>query len=220
MIIRLIFALFCTFVILFLMPFLNKGRVSEEKTIISYRLHTFETKLNANMPLPEQENTMHENKAQNEAPEVVLNMPPLAMVQSRDVVDFEKMSSPVFSSSPLVLKSGSVTSLPKADMASLQAPVLGKIAIQSDGADHLLYGPKPKTPLRARQLGLNGKVVVQFEVSEMSVVENIKIISSTHEMFEKPVISAVKQYKFKQFTDESGKAIRVMLSKEFDFEIQ
>ena len=52
MIIRLIFASLFTLVLLGLIPYLNRSRTAKELPIVSYRLHSFETK-NIPTTLPE-----------------------------------------------------------------------------------------------------------------------------------------------------------------------
>jgi TonB family protein len=98
-------------------------------------------------------------------------------------------------------------------------PLLEGPNFQVDGSDHLLYAPKPVVPLRAKQLGLSGNVAAQWEVNELGQVENVKILKSSNAIFDKGVIQALKQYRFKPYADSSGKLIRVTLTKEFQIEV-
>lgn len=217
MMFRLLFTLACTVLILALMPYLNRGRLTEEKAIISYRMQTFETRLKP--PVVEPIEKQKKEIKPEEIPDVSLDTPQLETVATSPTVDMMRMTSPTFSASGMVFQVGKMAEKPiETSVVSIPKPT--RMVIQSDGSDHLIYGPKPITPLRARQQGLSGKVIVQFEVTEQGLVENIKVIEKSNEIFERPVVNAVAKYKFRPYTDENSVAVRVLLAKEFDFEVR
>ena len=216
MIIRLIFASLFTLVLLGLIPYLNRSRTAKELPIVSYRLHSFETKnIPTTLPEPKSEVEVKLEKAVTISTAIPqpklqpLSMPINAMISSN-----LKFTASTFSGS--YAKGGELAS---GTESLIQSPPVLELNFQPDGGDHLLFGPKPITPLRARQLGLNGTVMAQFEVNEKGLVENVKVLKSTTEIFDKPVISAIKQYRFKPYIDQKGNLIKVLLTKEFLFEV-
>ena len=211
---RLFVACFCSLLLLGLIPYLNRSRSSKELPITSYRLHSFETKLS---PLPE---TVPETKIiqkEEKAIQVSSAIPKPAMMPS-------VMPAPTMGSSDFKFTSSVMTGeVPKSGdgfvaVEEALKPSTEGFAVQLDGGDHLLYGPKPNTPLRAQQLRLSGNVTAEFEVNEKGLVENIKISKSSDNMFNKSVIAALKQYRFRPYQDKNGTLVRVTLSKEFQFE--
>ena len=217
MILRLIFAAICSLMILGLMPYLNRARASSDKAIVSYRLHPFETKVDQPL-LVEEKPAIVEKIAQTVTIETTIPKPVMnvAMPTINKIVSSEL----TFSAGAFV---GSYASGHENSVIVAEAPEklnVQPLLLQMDGNDHLLYGPKPITPLRARQQGINGSVMVQFEVNEKGLVENVKVLKSSDDLFVKAVVNAVKQYRFRPFTDDNGVPIRVSRAKEISFEIK
>lgn len=211
---RLFVACFCSLLLLGLIPYLNKSRTANELPVASFRLHSFETKL-APPPetVPEAKTILEEEKAipvSSAIPKPSL-IPSIILAPTMTTSDF-KFTSSVMTGEVLSGGNGFVIA-----EESLKPSVEGFV-LQLDGGDHLLYGPKPNTPLRAQQLRLNGNVMAEFEVNEKGLVENIKISKSSDSMFDKAVIAALKQYRFKPYQDKNGVFVRVALSREFQFE--
>jgi protein TonB len=73
-------------------------------------------------------------------------------------------------------------------------PVFGSL---SDGPLVALVRVAPTYPIRAASLGLEGYVVVQFDVMANGHVSNIVIIESTNSIFDKAAIKAARRFKFK-----------------------
>ena len=67
----------------------------------------------------------------------------------------------------------------------------------SDGPLVALVRVAPTYPMRATSLGLEGYVVVQFDVRADGHVSNIVIIESTNSIFDKVAIKAAERFKFK-----------------------
>ena len=215
MTIRLLFACLLSLALLGLIPYLNKSRTAKEMPIVSYRLHSFETK-NTPVPMPveKKEVEIKLEKAieiSTVIPKPML-LPTTMSIQSTVSPNLQFLATSFSGSS---VKSGD--SVPVTDVPVQVA--LPNLNYQLDGGDHLIFGPKPNTPLRARQMGINGSVKAQFEVNEKGLVENIQILNSSNEIFDKPVKTAIKQYRFKPYTDQNGNLIKVLLTKEFLFEV-
>lgn len=216
MMFRLFFAITCSLFLLGLIPYLNRSRTASELAVISYRLNSFETKLTPPIEsIPEPEIIREKAKSV----EVTMDIPrplltPLSVPVSAQINTGIQFSA---SALPAIYAKGSGNTvsndIPKTSLVQ-------NFTFQQDGGDHLLYGPKPITPLRARQLGLTGNVTVQWDVDEKGLVENVTVIKSSNEIFNKPVIVAVKQYRFKPYLDQNGKLVKVTLTKEFEFEVQ
>ncbi len=214
MIIRLLFASVCSLLLLGAIPYLNKARAPKEKSIISYRLHSFEAKLTP-PPTPEPEPQIVEKI--EKAVEVLTTISKPTLAQIAQPMPHIVSSELSFSSSAFVggFSNTDTVIVSKVPIKpSMEAPTF-----QADGSDHLLYAPKPIVPLRAKQLGISGIVNAQWEVNELGQVENIKILSSSNAIFDKSVIHALKQYRFKPYTDEDGKLIRVIRNREFQIEV-
>lgn len=214
MIIRFVFAIICSLVLLGLIPFLNKTRSSKEIPIISYRLHSFETK---NTPAPLPEPKLEEEVKLEKAIEMAVALPKPKLLPTAMPINTMIASNLKFSASLVGVyekgMAGVAVELPI-------KPLTKDIVFQADGGDHLLYGPKPITPLRAKQLGLSGVVTAEFEVNEKGLVDTVKVINSSNDIFNKSVMNAVKQYRFKPFLDQNGNPVKVLLTKEFQFEVQ
>jgi protein TonB len=73
-------------------------------------------------------------------------------------------------------------------------PVFGSL---SDGPLVALVRVLPTYPIRATSLGLEGYVVVQFDVMADGHVTNIAIIESSNRIFDKAAIKAAERFKFK-----------------------
>lgn len=69
--------------------------------------------------------------------------------------------------------------------------------IYQDGPLVAIVRVKPVYPVRATTLGLEGYVIVQFDVGSDGSVHNISIVESTHRVFEKAAINAAKKFRFK-----------------------
>ncbi|MDJ0905314.1 MAG: TonB family protein [Woeseiaceae bacterium] len=66
-----------------------------------------------------------------------------------------------------------------------------------DGPMVLLVRPRPVYPARALQDGIEGWVVVQFDVLENGSVSNIAVVESSDRIFEKSARMAAEKFRFK-----------------------
>ena len=67
----------------------------------------------------------------------------------------------------------------------------------ADGPLVVLLRISPTYPLVARSRGLEGYVIVQFDVSTDGYATNITVVESSDHMFEKAAIEAARRFKFK-----------------------
>ena len=67
----------------------------------------------------------------------------------------------------------------------------------TDGALINIISVKPNYPVAASSRGLEGYVVVQFDVTSMGTVTNVVVIESSSRLFNKSAISAAKKFRFK-----------------------
>ena len=56
---------------------------------------------------------------------------------------------------------------------------------------------RPQYPTRAAAKGLEGTVLVQFDVTTMGTVENVVVIESSNSIFNKAAVAAAHRFKFK-----------------------
>lgn len=52
-------------------------------------------------------------------------------------------------------------------------------------------------PPRAAELGLEGHVVLQFDVTATGHVTNVTVVESSHRLFEKPAVDAIAKFRFR-----------------------
>lgn len=67
----------------------------------------------------------------------------------------------------------------------------------SDGPLINIFKVQPNYPTAAAARGLDGTVVVQFDVTAMGVVENVVVVESTNKRFNKAAIEAASRFKYK-----------------------
>lgn len=67
----------------------------------------------------------------------------------------------------------------------------------SDGPLINIIKVQPQYPVAATTKGLDGTVLVQFDVTAMGVVENIVVVDSTNRIFNKAAIEAASRFKYK-----------------------
>lgn len=99
-------------------------------------------------------------------------------------------------------------------------PYLG--AAGSGGAGNLLtpiVRIEPQYPRKAAMQGLEGHVVLAFDVTEVGTVDNVKIVTSKpRRIFDMSAKRAVLKWKYKP-QQEDGKAVRVAQKVQLDFKL-
>lgn len=216
MTIRLLFACFFSLVLLGLIPYLNRGRTAKELPIVSYRLHSFETKI-APEPIQEIQEKTEEKLERSVAISAMIPRPALVPIQMNIPTTINtnlKFEFSNFTGTSTIVSTERTSS----EIVGAEKLVVQEAVALEDNDDHLLFAPKPIVPLRAIQLGLSGSVKAQFDVNEKGAVENITILKISHPIYEKSVLAALKQYRFKPYTDSKGNPIKTSKIKEFQFE--
>ena len=70
-----------------------------------------------------------------------------------------------------------------------------------------LVRPDPDYPMRARQRGIEGWVALRFTITRAGSVTDAVIVSSSHPIFEKPALQAVRKYRYNPKI-ENGSAVK------------
>ena len=76
-------------------------------------------------------------------------------------------------------------------------PVFGTGPSLNDGPLVAMVRVQPVYPMRASELGLEGWVIVQFDVLEDGTVANVHVISSSSRVFEDASVKAAYRFRFK-----------------------
>lgn len=72
-----------------------------------------------------------------------------------------------------------------------------EIGVLGDGPLVAIVRVQPVYPIRAQEQGLEGHVLVQFDVMADGTVSNITVIESSHSIFERSAIEAAARFRFK-----------------------
>lgn len=67
----------------------------------------------------------------------------------------------------------------------------------ADGGLMTVVAVRPTYPASASERGLEGHVIVRFDVSEFGTVQNIAVVESSNRIFEKAAVNAASRFKFK-----------------------
>jgi protein TonB len=78
--------------------------------------------------------------------------------------------------------------------------------------------PRPRYPEALRAAGLAGRVVVQFIVDTMGVIEpaSVRVVESSHEQFARAVLDVLPRYRFVA-AEASGRRVRMTAQMPFEF---
>lgn len=158
------------------------------------------------------------NLGKKEAPQEYLDLgyeafdtPPVPEKQERKVVKSPEPQAPVDSKAIPDDKAKELQD-EKSEVTGTQvARQENNLGSDSDGtaASTPYYKIKPKYPKAALIAGVEGWVLLQIDINEQGEVENIRVVDGEQRnMFEGEAKRAVAQYKYKPFTDASGKPIR------------
>lgn len=83
-----------------------------------------------------------------------------------------------------------------------------------------IINARPDYPIVASQKGLEGFVVVQFDVTEIGTVENVTVVESSSSVFNKSAIKAAYRSKYKPKTVDGVSQRTLGLRKLFRFEME
>jgi protein TonB len=88
-------------------------------------------------------------------------------------------------------------SVPRAAPPTPRATPVGQVGAWSDGPLVSMIKVQPVYPARAAQSGLEGYVVVEFDVRADGTVENARVIESSNQVFERSALNAAYRFRFK-----------------------
>ncbi len=94
------------------------------------------------------------------------------------------------------------------------------IGILGDGPLVAIVRVQPVYPIRAQEQGLQGHVLVQFDVMADGTVTNITVIESSHRLFERPAVEAAERFRFKARVVEGVPQASYGLRNLFTFEME
>ena len=114
------------------------------------------------------------------------------------IVDKKDLSDPI--EPPARLKrSANTTTINVPRIAPLPPPPTSQLplGVFTDGPLVALVRVEPTYPSRAQVQGLEGFVIVRFDVTTEGRVSNVAIVESTHPIFESAAVKAAERFKFK-----------------------
>ena len=79
---------------------------------------------------------------------------------------------------------------------------------------------QPEYPVRAADRGIEGYVVVEFDVTVLGTVENVSVIESSNDMFNKAAIKAASRSRYKPKTVDGTPLPTTGVRKLFRFEME
>ena len=79
---------------------------------------------------------------------------------------------------------------------------------------------QPVYPIRARENGLEGQVLVQFDVMADGTVANVTVIESSHSVFERAAIEAAGRFRYKARVVDGVPQVTYGLRNVFTFEME
>lgn len=82
-----------------------------------------------------------------------------------------------------------------------------------------VYTPTIPYPQRARELAVEGDLVVIFVVNERGRVENINIVKSPHSSIKKKAISVISKWKFRP-AEKDGVPVKVRVKQVIEFALE
>jgi protein TonB len=127
-----------------------------------------------------------------------LRTPEPPVVQPKEIIDKQKLTEANIPPARLANKGGKESiSVPGPEPVlpqGLATPILGEVL---DGPLVALVRVSPVYPAKARANGIEGSVVVQFDVTELGYAVNVVVVESSNRLFDKSAIDAAKRFKFK-----------------------
>jgi len=91
---------------------------------------------------------------------------------------------------------------------------------QTDGGLMTIVAVQPSYPQIARDRGLEGQVIVRFDVSEMGTVTNVEIVESSSRMFNRAAINAAQKFRFKPKIVDGMPRMSYGVQRMFTFEME
>lgn len=101
----------------------------------------------------------------------------------------------------------------------LTGPQLSEVGY-SDGPLVTMINVQPTYPIRASQAGIEGHVIVEFDVDANGRPLNIRVIEATHNVFIGPSMKAAERIKFKARVVDGTPVMTTGVRKLFRFEME
>jgi len=92
---------------------------------------------------------------------------------------------------------GPTINVPRTAPPTPRATPDGPVGAWSDGPPVSMIKVQPSYPARAAQSGLEGYVIVQFDVRADGTVENAVVLESSNQVFERSALKAASRFRFK-----------------------
>ena len=92
--------------------------------------------------------------------------------------------------------------------------------VLGDGPLVAVVRVQPVYPIRAQERGLEGHVLVEFDVMPDGTVTNITVVESSHSVFERAAVDAVGRFRFKARVVEGVPQASYGLRNRFTFEME
>ncbi len=96
----------------------------------------------------------------------------------------------------------------------------GDIGVLGDGPLVAMMRAQPVYPIRAQEQGLEGHVLVQFDVMADGSVTNVIVIESSHSVFERAAIAAAERFRYKAQVVDGVSQATYGLRNLFTFEME
>jgi protein TonB len=90
----------------------------------------------------------------------------------------------------------------------------------TDGALITIIAVRPNYPAAASRRGIEGHVLVQFDVSEMETVTNAVVVESSNRLFDRSAIEAAKKFRFKPRVIDGVPHMSFNVRRLFTFEME
>lgn len=92
--------------------------------------------------------------------------------------------------------------------------------VPADGALINIIHAQPEYPVALSQRGIEGYVIVQFDVNELGLIENAQVVESSHNGFNRAAIKAAYRSRYKPQVVDGSPQASYGLRKMFRFEME
>ncbi|HQQ93248.1 MAG TPA: energy transducer TonB [Bacteroidia bacterium] len=102
-------------------------------------------------------------------------------------------------------------------------PSIGYISPKLEGQESSLFRFVSKTlyyPIEARELGKEGKVILNFKINTKGEVEDILVLKGTHVQLDKEAVRVLRKLKFRNPATLNGEARHLCMNLPISFKLQ
>ncbi len=112
------------------------------------------------------------------------------------------------------------TELANAPTASAERRAVPRVSVdQLDKLPKVRVHAQPKYPATMRQVGIEGQVIVGFDVNADGEVESVRVVSSSRPEFEAPALDAVRTWQFEPGEKNGAKVVSGDLQQMIRFQV-